>query len=239
MGDFSDSFKGFSTGALTLAAVPGAIALFNQLFGLNGTGGIFNRGGFGGFGGFNGYGFCPGTWNNGCCDNARDATFIVGHDRQSEKISALMSEIGQLKAEKNSDVKIADVYSALRNEINAVSDRLTDKYISPMAQEISASQVREARMEEQIRSIRETSQLREQLIRSEFTNQINQCCCTMNAGLTALNGTVNCLANTVSQITHTVIPRTAICPEVMPAYNSWVAPTGTAPATQPVTATVT
>ncbi len=228
MGDFSDSFKGYSTGALTLAAVPGAIALFNQLFGLNGTGGIFNRP--------NGW---NGNWNNGCGCNNDHNTVFVGSNHQTEKMATLLSEIGQLKAEKTSDSKIAEVYTALRNEINGVSDRLTDKYISPMAQEISASQVREARMEEQIRSIRETSQLREQLIRSDFTNQINQCCCTMNTGLTALQGTVNCLANTIGQITHTVIPRTAVCPEVMPRYNTWTAPTDPAPATQPVTATVT
>lgn len=31
----------------------------------------------------------------------------------------------------------------------------------------------------------------------------------------------------LSQITKTVIPTAAICPEVMPRYNSWTAPTGT------------
>lgn len=35
-----------------------------------------------------------------------------------------------------------------------------------------------------------------------------------------------------------VMPATAICPEVMPRYNSYTAPTDTAPATQPVTGTV-
>lgn len=34
----------------------------------------------------------------------------------------------------------------------------------------------------------------------------------------------------LSQITKTVIPTAAICPEVMPRYNSWTAPTTTAPA---------
>lgn len=34
----------------------------------------------------------------------------------------------------------------------------------------------------------------------------------------------------LSQITKTVIPTAAICPEVMPRYNSWTAPTTTTPA---------
>lgn len=34
----------------------------------------------------------------------------------------------------------------------------------------------------------------------------------------------------LSQITKTVIPTAAICPEVMPRYNSWTAPTTTASA---------
>lgn len=36
----------------------------------------------------------------------------------------------------------------------------------------------------------------------------------------------------VGRITKTVVPTDAICPEVMPRYNSWTAPTNVAPATQ-------
>ena len=46
------------------------------------------------------------------------------------------------------------------------------------------------------------------------------------------------LSATVGAITHTVIPRSVICPEVMPRYNSFVAPTAEAPATQSVTGTI-
>lgn len=35
-----------------------------------------------------------------------------------------------------------------------------------------------------------------------------------------------------------VMPREAICPEVMQRYNSWVAPTDQAPATQPISGTI-
>ena len=36
---------------------------------------------------------------------------------------------------------------------------------------------------------------------------------------------IGALQAVLAQITHTVIPQTAICPEVMPRYNSWTAPT--------------
>jgi hypothetical protein len=34
--------------------------------------------------------------------------------------------------------------------------------------------------------------------------------------------------NTLSGLTKTVIPITSVCPEPMPMYNSWTAPTTTA-----------
>ena len=36
---------------------------------------------------------------------------------------------------------------------------------------------------------------------------------------------LNGLQSVMNQITKTVIPKSAICPEVMPLYNSWTAPT--------------
>ena len=154
------------------------------------------------------------------------------------QVSALMSEVSQLKAEKYTDQNTAQVYSALRNEVTGLSDRLLDKYISPMAQEISDIRVREARTEEQLKCIQKTQELEQRLIRTEINGRIDQCCCTMSNGLTALNGAVQQLQQTVGSITSTIIPQTTICPPVMSRYNSWVAPTDTAPAIQPVVGTV-
>ena len=42
----------------------------------------------------------------------------------------------------------------------------------------------------------------------------------------AATGIAN-LNNFVANITKIVVPKTAICPEVMPRYNSWTAPTST------------
>jgi hypothetical protein len=46
-------------------------------------------------------------------------------------------------------------------------------------------------------------------------------------GITALNGQIACLQQTVSGITKTIVPATAICPAPMPQFNSWTAPTTT------------
>lgn len=77
--------------------------------------------------------------------------------------------------------------------------------------------------------------LREQIAMGKVENLANATQCNFNAVNTAIAN----LANTVGGVTKTVIPTTAICPEVMPRYNSFTAPTAEAPATQSVTGTVT
>ena len=101
-----------------------------------------------------------------------------------------MSENATLKAEKYSDHNTAQVYAALRNETQALQDRIFDKYISPISQEIADMRVREARLE----------------------GKIGEVGLLANNGLTALQGQVNCLAQTVSGITKVVVPNSSVCP---------------------------
>ena len=163
---------------------------------------------------------------------------LFGNNCQTNQVSAMQAEIGQLKAEKYSDHSIADVYTALRNETQALGDRLLEKYINPIATEIADNRVVLARQEEQIKCLRETSDLREQLVREQLNRRIDNCCCEANGRINQLTGQVFNITNTLNSITSTVIPRTAICPEVMQRYNSWTAPTDTAPATQPIVGNV-
>lgn len=163
---------------------------------------------------------------------------LFGNNCQQNVVSGLQSEISQLKAEKYSDRSIADVYTALRNETQALGDRLLEKYINPIAVEVSQIQVRDATMQEQIKCLQKTQELENRLIRSELNNRIDQCCCQANNGLTMLNSAVAQLQQTVGAITSTIIPQTVICPPVMPRYNSFVTPTDTAPATQPINGNV-
>ena len=80
--------------------------------------------------------------------------------------------------------------------------------------------------------IRDELALREQIA----DGKIAQLACQVNNGFSSTNAALANLQNTINTITRTVIPKDAICPEVMPRYNQWVAPTATetAPATQPV-----
>lgn len=142
--------------------------------------GFLQSGGLGGLGGLFG--------NNMGCANA-----IAERD----------SRIAQLQAEKYADSVAANVYKASRDELSAFSDRVFDKYIAPLSQEVADMRVREARME----------------------GRINEVSLLANNGLTALTGQVNCLAQTVAGISKTVVPITAVCPQPMPLYNSWATPT--------------
>lgn len=136
-----------------------------------------------------GNGLLGGLFNNNC----------------QNQVSMLQSEISQLRAEKYSDQSIAAVYTALRNETQALSDRLLDKYIAPISQEISDMRVREANTNAKIAEVG----------------------CLANTGITALQGQINCLTQTVNGITKTVVPITSVCPQPMPQYNSFVVPTTT------------
>ena len=121
-----------------------------------------------------GGGLLGGLFGNGC----------------GSQVSALQSEIAMLKAEKYCDKNTAEVYTAMRNEVQALSDRLLDKYISPVSQEIADMRVREARLE----------------------GKIGEVGLLANNGLKALQGQVNCLAQTVNGITKVVVPNSSVCP---------------------------
>ena len=179
-----------------------------------------------------------GVLNSSNCGNGLLGGLLGNNNCQMNQVSMLQAEVSQLKAEKYSDQSIANVYTALRTEVQNLSDRLLDKYISPIAQEVSQIQVRDARMEEQIKCIQETSALREQLVREQLNRRIDNCCCETNGRINQLNAQVFTLTNTLNGITSTIIPQTAICPPVMPRYNSYTTPTDTAPATQPIVGTV-
>lgn len=146
------------------------------------------------------------------------------------QISALQSEIATLKAEKYSDRSVADVYGAIRGEYKD----LLEKWITPLSDEACRNRERIAVLETQVKCDGEKALLREQLVREQLGRRIDQCCCETTGRINDLNTRVFGLGRTLDSITSTVVPRTAICPEVMPRYNTWAAPTDPAPATQPV-----
>lgn len=154
------------------------------------------------------------------------------------QVSALQSEVAMLRAEKYSDRGVADLNNATDLKLEKLSDRIFDKYINPMATEIADSRVREAKLQTEVTAMKENYDLKVQLEVEKLHRRMDNCCCETNGRINQLNQTVYGLSQTLGSITSTIIPQTAICPPVMTRYNSWVAPTDTAPATQPIIGTV-
>lgn len=156
------------------------------------------------------------------------------NNNQWNQVSALQAENGMLRAEKYSDRNTADVYTAVRSEYKD----LLEKWITPLSDEACRNRERIAVLETSIKYENEKALLREQNVRLEMKGYIDDCCCKTNGRINDLNTRVFGIGRTLDSITSTVIPRTAICPEVMPRYNTWTAPTDPAPATQPVTGNI-
>lgn len=159
---------------------------------------------------------------------------LFGNNNQWNQLSALQAENGMLRAEKYSDRNTADVYTAVRSEYKD----LLEKWITPLSDEACRNRERIAVLETSVKCENEKALLREQLVREQLSRRIDQCCCETNGRINDLNTRVYGIGRTLDSITSTIIPQTAICPPVMPRYNSFVLPTDTAPATQPIVGNV-
>ena len=177
--------------------IAGTVGLVNQLSGCNG-------------------GVLGGILGGNCCNRG------VGGLADVQYVSALQAENGQLKAENYSDRTSLEAYKQtvadnkeLRTEMYA--------FIKPLSEEAANNRVTIARLEEQIKCCCENQELREQIL----MGKIGEVASAANCGLARANDEIACLKNTVCRITQTIVPASAICPQPMPQYNSWTAPTGT------------
>lgn len=177
--------------------IAGTVGLVNQLSGCNG-------------------GLLGGILGGNCCNRG------VGGMAEVQYVSALQAENGQLKAENYSDRTSLEAYKQtvadnkeLRTEMYA--------FIKPLSEEAANNRVTIARLEEQIKCCCEKQELREQIL----MGKIGEVASAANCGLARANDEIACLKNTVCRITQTIVPASAICPQPMPQYNSWTAPTGT------------
>lgn len=130
------------------------------------------------------------------------------------------AKIAELTSEKYADGVGKDVYVQALADNKAVREELY-AFIKPLSEEAANNRVNVARMEEQIKCLNQQMELREQIV----LGKVNEVAMTANNGLTALNGALACLQNTVAGITQTIVPASAVCPNPMPANNAWVAPT--------------
>lgn len=122
-----------------------------------------------------------------------NAAMVAGGNAAVAALAEKDAEIGQLKAEKYTNDKLAETYINLNNQINKVAGDLA------------------------------TLSLNNERRIGAVEGQLNALATATNNAIAGINGTLGI-------ITKTVIPKSAICPEVMERFNSWVAPTAT-PAT--------
>lgn len=155
----------------------------------------------------------------------------VGMGAELQYVSDLQAKVQALEAEKTAN---ANLVSAFNQTVANDKELRAEMYafIKPLSEEAANNRVHIARIEEQQKCATEKAELREQILQGQIREQglvlngkIDQvasaakCCCEANS--TAIAS----LQALVGKITQTVIPTSAICPEVMARYNSWTAPT--------------
>lgn len=165
----------------------------------------------------------------GVLTSAQNGNGLLGglFSGNSSQVSALMAENASLRSEKYSDQQDATLYQATRSENTNLRTELM-AYITPIANEAASNRERVAVLEANVSKNAEVAELREKLVRAELGGQIASVAQTANTGISQLSTALASLQSTVSAITSTVVPKSAICPEVMSRYNSWTAPTTTA-----------
>lgn len=165
-------------------------------------------------------GGCGGGLLGGNCGGARGA-ISVGN---IEYVSELQAKVQGLEAEKTAN---ANLVAAFNQSVANDKELRAEMYafIKPLAEEAADNRVNIAKLEAELKCCCEKQELREQILKGD----IDKVALMANNGLTALQGTVNCLQASVAGITKTIVPSSAICPQPMPMYNSWTAPTATAP----------
>lgn len=170
-----------------------------------------------------GNGLLGGPFGGNCCNGAR------GLGMGAE----LQSRVQALEAEKTANTNMVAAFNqTVANDKELRAEMYA--YIKPLAEEAANNRVNIATLQAELKCSNEKAELREQILEGKLREQglalngkidqvasASKCCCEQNsaaiAGLQAL----------MSKITQTVIPTSAICPEVMPRYNSWTAPTTT------------
>lgn len=139
-------------------------------------------------------------------------------------VSGLQAENAMLKAENYSDKTSLESY---KQSVADNKELRTEMYafIKPLADEAAQNRVNIATLQAELKCCCEKQELREQII----TGKINEVALATNGKFAALDQTIASLQNTVCGITKTIVPSSSICPQPMPLYNSWTAPTATAP----------
>lgn len=168
----------------------------------------------------NGYGLLGGLFGNRATTSA-----------ELQYVSSLQAENAMLRSENYADKVAKETYSQAVADNRGLRDEMY-AFIKPLAEEAANNRVNIAVLQEQQKCAQEKADLREQIV----AGKINELALTTKGRFDFLDNTIACLAGDVARntarinnITKEVIPLDALCPEAMPRYNSWVAPTTTTP----------
>lgn len=126
------------------------------------------------------------------------------------------NKISELTSQRYSDSQIVNLYQATRSENQKLRDDIF-AYVTPLAQEaaenktnIAVIQGTIAKNQELAAKDKEITELHQKLLKKDVEQ---------------LGGVVFNQGRILNQITKTIVPKDAICPEFMNRYNSWTAPT--------------
>lgn len=161
------------------------------------------------------------------------------------RMATLMAENSQLKAEKYSDNSGIELYKQIKAEMNEQRANILGEWIKPLAQESAANRERLVALEKTVEGNKALADKDLALMRKDIEiatlrmdAKIDNVACMARSGIAANAGAIAELERIVKGITCTKVCKDQICPEVMPRWNAWEAPTNAAPATQPVTGTI-
>lgn len=135
---------------------------------------------------------------------------------QPNAISTLQAENAMLKSENYADKVGKEVYMARNAELT----KFKEGAFADVAREVASNRERVAVLAAKVECNTEKALLREKLIEAKIDNVADKCAC----GINALNQAVGCIEHKLCNITQTIVPASAICPQPMAQYNSWVAP---------------
>ena len=147
---------------------------------------------------------------------------LLGGSNCNQAIAERDAMIARLTSEKYTDTAVL----ALRDKLEKLVDDAAaqtiknDKAIATNAQEIACLQ---RQLDTEAKWSRENMALREQIMEGKIAAVAT----AATTGINNLGTSLAALQATVSSITSTVVPKSAICPEPMLRYNSWTAPTTT------------
>lgn len=157
-------------------------------------------------------------------------------------VSELQSRIAKLEAEKYSDQVGKEVYKQSLSDLKELRNEMY-AFIKPLSEEAANNRVNIATLTQGQQNMAEQAALQAQITAgkiNEAAMALNGKIDVMNATNTgafnSLNQTIACingeiadLTKRVNNITNEVIPLCKVCPQPMPRFNSYTAPTALAP----------